>query len=91
MPFKFFTHSVSLKVQAGVFIVQSKFEFTIKGELTYLQDQFVIVHNSVQILYLTVLAQIDESFETEAKEKCLGNLTCVPYNGGNCNIIYNCA
>ena len=40
----------------------SKFEFTVKGELTYWQDQFLIVHNSVQILYLKVLVQIDEPF-----------------------------
>ena len=40
----------------------SEFEFTVKGELTYWQDQFLIVHNSVQILYLKVLVQIDESF-----------------------------
>ena len=69
----------------------SKFEFTVKGELTYWQDQFLIVHNSVQILYLKVLVQIDELFQTEAKEKYFGNLTCVPGIGGNYNIICNCA
>ena len=40
----------------------SKFGFTVKGELTHWQDQFLIVHNSVEILYLKVLVQIDESF-----------------------------
>ena len=34
----------------------SRFEFTVKRELTNWQDQFLIVHNSVQILYLKVLS-----------------------------------
>ena len=69
----------------------SIFEFTVKGELTYWQDQFLIVHNSVQMLHLKVLVQIDESFPTEAKEKYFRNLTRVPGIGGNYNIICNCA
>ena len=62
MSFNIFTHGVGLSVQAGVFIVQSRFEFTVKGDLTCWQDQFLIVHNPAQILYLKVLVQVDESF-----------------------------
>ena len=62
VPFRFSPHSVVLSVQAGVFKVQSKLEFTVEGELAYWQDQFLIVHNSVQILYLKVLVQIGKSF-----------------------------
>ena len=71
-------------------MAQSKFEFTLKTELKYWQDQFWMVHNSVQILYLKFWVQIDELFQTEAKGKYFGNVTCDPGNGGKYNIIFNC-
>ena len=55
------SHSVVLSLQAVVFMVQPKLEFIIKGGVDILSRPiFDRVYNSVQILHLKVLVQIDE-------------------------------
>ena len=48
-----------------------KIEFTVKGELTYWQDQFVIVHNSATILYLKVFVTMTTAEGTDCPSTML--------------------